>query len=277
MIAFPHCKINLGLHIIRKRSDGYHDLETIFYPLNIKDILEINQRDNDAPPVDFILTGLELDGAAGDNLCVKAYHLLKKDFPRIGAVRIHLHKIIPAGAGLGGGSSDATTTLRMLDNLFQLHLSTERLHHYALELGSDCPFFLLNKPCFAQGRGELLEEMALDLSNYSFVLVNPRIHINTGWAFSTTTPRDKRADLPKYSLKDAIQLPLSDWKYQLVNDFEQPVFDLYPEIKAIRDDLYTNGALYSAMTGSGSTVFGIFERPYIPSFGKNYQVIHTKT
>jgi 4-diphosphocytidyl-2-C-methyl-D-erythritol kinase len=273
MISFPNCKINLGLHIIRKRIDGYHDLETVFYPLPVKDVLEVIQKETGDAPVDLVTSGLPVDGEATDNLCVKAWHLLKRDFPQLPPVRMHLHKVIPMGAGLGGGSSDASETLLLLDTIFNLGLSRTQLSAYALELGSDCPFFLLNSPCFARGRGEMLEEIALDLSQYSFVLVNPAIHINTGWAFSSIIPRDLRPGTASASLKEIIQLPISDWKDHLVNDFEQPVFSLYPEIKAVSDSLYAHGALYSAMTGSGSTVFGIFDKPVKPVYAAHYTVI----
>lgn len=279
MLSFPNCKINLGLNILRKRSDGYHDLETIFYPIAIRDALEIlsvpplddirtvseryqNGESLSSPPplpdkIAFSVTGLPVSGEVQDNLCLKAYHLLKKDFPELPPVRIHLHKAIPMGAGLGGGSSNGAFTLQLLNKKFNLGISKDKLAVYALQLGSDCPFFLHNQPCYATGRGEMLEDIALDLSHYSFLVVNPGIHINTGWAFSNIIPRDAKQS----RLKEAIQQPISSWKTELTNDFEKPVFDLYPEIKSIRDTLYKEGALYAAMSGSGSTVFGIF--PYL--------------
>lgn len=278
MLTFPNCKINLGLNILRKRSDGYHDLETIFYPIALRDALEIlsapfsegeskaGRRQVEGPTfppnessdkITCSVTGLPVNGDPKDNLCIKAYNLLKNDFPQLPSVRMHLHKAIPMGAGLGGGSSDGAFTLQLLNKKFHLGLSKDQLTGYALQLGSDCPFFLHNKPCYATGRGEILEDIALDLSQYSFLLVNPDIHINTGWAFSNIIPRDTKQS----RLKEAIQEPISSWKTELTNDFEKPVFDLYPEIKAIKDTLYTNGALYASMSGSGSTVFGIF--PYL--------------
>ena len=276
MLTFPNCKINLGLNILRKRSDGFHDLETIFYPIALNDVLEIvpspiDQRSplNDHQDARFTTSGLVIDGEEKDNLCIKAYRLLKKDFPQLPAVHMHLHKHIPMGAGLGGGSSDGAFTLALLNKKFNLGISREQLPAYALQLGSDCPFFLHNKPCYATGRGETLEDIALDLSRYSFLLVNPGIHINTGWAFSNIIPHDAKQS----QLKEAIQEPISDWKHHLVNDFEKPVFDLYPEIKAIRDTLYEKGALYAAMSGSGSTVFGIFEQPVSIGFPESYTVL----
>lgn len=265
MVSFPNCKINLGLHILGKREDGFHNLQTVFYPLAFKDVLEVIPSKNTA--IEFTVTGLAVDGNAADNLCVKAYHLIKKDFPQLPAVKIHLHKAIPLGAGLGGGSADAAFMLRLLNEKFKLNISTDQLINYALQLGSDCPFFILNKPCFATGRGEVLETISVDLSAYTFVLINPGIHINTGWAFSKITPA-----LPVQSLKAIIQQPINTWKEELKNDFESAVFTAHPDIKAIKETLYAHGAIYAAMSGSGSTVYGIFNKPAdIPRFEKlNY-------
>lgn len=257
MIVFPNCKINLGLHIVGKRDDGYHDLETIFYPLPFKDALEIipthNKEENE-----FIATGLTVDGNPEDNLCLKAWYLLKKDFPKLPAVKIHLHKAIPMGAGLGGGSADAAFMLRMLNDHFKLDIFEERLIRLALELGSDCPFFIINKPCFATGRGEVLEEVAVALSAYKIVLINPGVHINTAWAFAQRSDGSKPSDRCDKSLKEIVLQPIETWKNTLQNDLEEPVFKAYPEIKAIKENLYRQGAIYAAMSGSGSTVFGIF-------------------
>jgi 4-diphosphocytidyl-2-C-methyl-D-erythritol kinase len=252
VISFPNCKINLGLHILGKREDGFHNLETVFYPVPFKDALELIPSTN--TDIEFTGTGLVVDGNAADNLCVKAYHLLKKDFTEIRAVKMHLHKAIPLGAGLGGGSADAAFMLKLLNEKFHLNLSTDQLINYALQLGSDCPFFIINKPCFASSRGEVLEEILLDLSAYKIVLINPGIHINTGWAFSNITPA-----LPEKSIKEIIQQPVNTWKDELKNDFETAVFSAHPAIKEIKEALYAQGAIYAAMSGSGSTVFGIFE------------------
>lgn len=273
MITFPNCKINLGLHILRKREDGFHDLETIFYPLPIKDALEILRNSKGSPDITFTTTGLLIEGDAEQNLCYRAYELLKNDFPTLPAVNVHLHKNIPMGAGLGGGSSDGAAMLQQLNSQFGLGLTDAQLAVYALQLGSDCAFFLKNKPCFAKGRGELLEPLALDLSQYTFILVNPGIHINTAWAFANIIPRDLRADLPKRSIKEVIQEPISSWKTDLINDFEAPVFDLYPEIQTIKDQLYLKGALYATMTGSGSTVVGIFESQPRLDFPATYTLL----
>lgn len=255
MIFFPNCKINLGLHIIGKRDDGFHNLETVFYPIFFKDALELIPNTKNKNDIEFTVTGLAVDGKPEDNICVKAYHLLKKDFPQIPAVKIHLHKTIPLGAGLGGGSADAAFMLKLLNEIFNLNLSTPQLLNYALQLGSDCPFFINNKPCFATGRGEILEEAAVDLSAYKIILINPGIHINTGWAFSNITPAPS-----KKSINKIIQQPIETWKDDLQNDFETPVFAAHPQIKKIKEDLYNQGAVYAAMSGSGSTVFGIFDK-----------------
>ncbi|HRH47499.1 MAG TPA: 4-(cytidine 5'-diphospho)-2-C-methyl-D-erythritol kinase [Panacibacter sp.] len=257
MVIFPNCKINLGLNIVNKRADGYHDIETIFYPLPFCDALEIitNPEHNSTATVQFSATGLKIDGAIENNLCVKAYNLLKKDFPLLPAIQMHLHKVIPMGAGLGGGSADGAFTLLLLNKKYQLNLSTAQLINYALQLGSDCPFFIINKPCFGKGRGEILEQIDLQLSAYKFVIVNPGIHINTAWAFSQITPAP-----PAQSLKENILRPVETWKNNLVNDFEKPVLQQYPQLQVIKDQLYNSGAAYAGMSGSGSTFFGIFKK-----------------
>ena len=258
MVCFPNCKINLGLRILDKREDGFHNLETIFYPVLLKDGLEIiNSTSND--PVEFTQSGLSIDGIVEENLCVKAWQLIKKDFPQLPAVRLHLHKCIPMGAGLGGGSSDAAFTLQLLNDKFQLGLTKIQLLQYAAQLGSDGPFFIINKPCHATGRGEELTEINVDLRGYFTALINPGIHINTGWAFSKLSDGSKATGSYPKSLTTIIQQPISTWKDELQNDFESPVAEKYPQIITIKEDLYNLGAVYAAMSGSGSTVFGLFE------------------
>jgi 4-diphosphocytidyl-2-C-methyl-D-erythritol kinase len=268
MINFPNCKINLGLNILSKREDGFHNIATVFYPVGINDVLEVI-KNNTTGDVQFTCTGLPVNGNTADNLCVKAYQLLKADFPQLPPVQLHLHKAIPMGAGLGGGSADGAFTLQLLNTKFQTGINEAQLAGYAARLGSDCPFFITNKPCFATGRGELLNPVPLDLSAYNLLLVNPGIHINTGWAFSQITPA-----LPAKSILQIIQQPIHTWKDELVNDFEQPVCSAYPEIAAIKELLYQNNAVYAAMSGSGSTVFGIFEKTASPSlnFPESYFV-----
>jgi len=249
MITFPNCKINLGLNIIAKRTDGYHDLETVFYPLQLKDAVEIIQSEK----TKLSISGLPVDGNASDNLCLKAYHLLKKDFPGLPPVNIHLLKTIPLGAGLGGGSADGTFMLKLINDKFKLEIPGNDLNKYARQLGSDCPFFILNKPCFATGRGENLEEINLNLKGFKIVLIYPGIQINTGWAFSNI-----KSGAPTKSVKEIVKQPVSTWKDELKNDFEEPVFSKYPEIKKIKDSLYNDGTVYASMSGSGSAVYGIF-------------------
>jgi 4-diphosphocytidyl-2-C-methyl-D-erythritol kinase len=263
MVLFPNCKINIGLNVIRKRTDGFHDLETVFYPVELRDALEVIRSET----FNFQLTGLPVNDTNDNNLCVKAYRLLKADFPDLPEVSIHLHKAIPMGAGLGGGSADGAFMLSMLDKKFQLDISEEKLIAYALHLGSDCPFFIVNKPCFATGRGEILSPVELDLSTYKIVVVNPAFHVSTREAFSKLSPSS-----PVKSIRQIIEQPIESWKEELKNDFEETVFQLYPAIEKIKDELYAKGAIYASMTGTGSTVFGIF-KPGTPidfSFPDNY-------
>ena len=271
MIVFPNCKINLGLRIINKRKDGYHNIETIFYPIPLKDALEIIEADNENQ-VEFTCSGLVINGNERDNLCVKAYHLLKKDFSNLPSVKIHLHKNIPMGAGLGGGSADAAFTLQLLNNQFKLNLSVPQLIEYALQLGSDCPFFILNQPCIGTSRGEQLQLITLDLSMYNLVIINPNIHINTGEAFNSL--HLLQPNIRTSSLKEIIRQPVESWQHSLKNDFEIPVFEKHPAIKTIKETLYQQGASYAAMSGSGSTVYGLFSKNAQPSinFGTSFFV-----
>jgi 4-diphosphocytidyl-2-C-methyl-D-erythritol kinase len=211
MISFPHAKINLGLSIISKRPDGFHNLETIFYPVRIRDVLEIIS----AQTTRLLASGLAIPGKMDENIVLKAYHLLKKKYPRIVPLEIHLYKAIPMGAGLGGGSSDAAEILRLMNHFFDLKISREELYAFALELGSDCPFFMQSDPCFASGRGEILEPIPLDLSSYSFLLVHPNLRIETAWAYSIIKPAQ-----PDFDLKKNILKPVSDWPGVIRNDFE---------------------------------------------------------
>jgi 4-diphosphocytidyl-2-C-methyl-D-erythritol kinase len=253
VIAFPNCKINLGLNILERRIDGFHNLETVFYPIVLQDGLEIVQ--STLPETSITTSGLTIDADKEQNICFKAYQLLKKKFEDLPAVKIHLHKVIPSGAGLGGGSADGAFTLLLLNKKFNLGLKEDQLMNYALQLGSDCPFFIKNKPCYAKERGEILEEINLDFPAYKIVLINPGIHINTAWAFSKINPSKDRK-----SLKEIIQKPIDSWKEELTNDFEEPVFAEYPEIKKIKETLYYQGAIFSSLSGSGSTVYGLFQK-----------------
>jgi 4-diphosphocytidyl-2-C-methyl-D-erythritol kinase len=251
MIQFPNCKINLGLSILAKRADGFHELETVFYPIAISDALEILPSEK----LTLTQTGIAVPGDPDQNLCLKAYHLLKKDFPSLPSVQMHLQKNIPMGAGLGGGSSDGTSALLILNQQFSLGLNDRQLIDYASQLGSDCPFFVYNKACHATGRGEVLNPIALDLSNYQFLLVHPGKHISTAWAFQQLNPQTKSE-----SIQSIIEKPISEWKALLINDFEAPVFKSEPTLSEIKSKLYQLGAIYASMSGSGSSLFGIFPK-----------------
>jgi 4-diphosphocytidyl-2-C-methyl-D-erythritol kinase len=250
VVVFPNCKINLGLNILRKREDGYHDLETVFLPVALRDALEIVHSSNKNC---IAITGIAA-GNPDSNLCLKAYSLLKKDYPELPEINIHLHKAIPVGAGLGGGSADAAFMLQLLNKTFNLNIPRDKMFGYAAQLGSDCSFFLLNRPCLATGRGEVLEPINISLSTYKIVLINPGVHISTGEAFKKITPA-----IPPKKIKDIIQQPIETWREELQNDFEYYVFERYPLIKKIKEDLYHAGAVYAAMSGSGSTIFGLFK------------------
>lgn len=251
MITFPNCKINLGLNILQKREDGFHNLETVFYPLPFNDILEVVNSDTQT---EFINTGIS-GGETKNNLCLKAYHLLKKDYPYLPEIKMHLHKAIPVGAGMAGGSADAAFSLMLLNEKFDLKITTEQLLVYASQLGSDCPFFIINSPCFASGTGEKLVKINLSLSSYKILLINPGIHISTKELFEKITPAS-----PQKSIREIIQQPISTWRKDLKNDFEPVVFTMYPEIGKVKKSLYEHNAVYASMTGTGSTVFGIFNR-----------------
>ncbi|WP_109830649.1 4-(cytidine 5'-diphospho)-2-C-methyl-D-erythritol kinase [Reichenbachiella versicolor] len=248
MLTFPNAKINLGLDIVSKRPDGYHNISSCFIPVNWKDALEIVPSDE----FKFSSSGLEIPGKTESNLCVKAYELLKTDYD-IGSVHIHLHKVIPMGGGLGGGSADGAFALKMLDKEFGLNLTIEQLQSYAKKLGADCPFFIENKPVLVSGIGEIFDDIDLDLSRYKVVIVNPMIHVPTKIAFSQVMPQK-----PNVEIKDILNSPVTNWKSQLKNDFEPSVFDAYPEILSLKDKLYTLGADYVSMTGSGASVYGLF-------------------
>lgn len=275
MVLFPNCKINLGLNVTSKRADNYHNIETVFYPIDWCDALEILPANKIQPtlsplnPVEFSCTGLTVPGNPSDNICLKAYSLLNKDFPALlPSSSIHLHKTIPTGAGLGGGSSNGAFTLLLINNIFNLNLTTEQLHQYAFNLGSDCPFFIHNTPCFATGRGEQHEPLPLDLSPFSFLIVYPGIHIRTAWAFAQLQPSPSCKPV-----KDIVTQPVISWKDELLNDFEVPIFQEYPQIKEIKNTLYTNGALYASLSGSGSSVYGIFHKNKVPQLKWNNNYI----
>lgn len=253
MITYPNAKINLGLNITEKRPDGYHNLETIFYPIPLQDALEVNMLEGKGA---FTLktSGMQIAGDPEDNLVIKAYRLLQSDFPDLPSIDIHMFKHIPTGAGLGGGSSDAAFMLKLLNDKFKLNLSISQLEEYAARLGADCAFFIQNKPVFATGIGNVFEPIELTLKGYCLILVKPDIFVSTKEAYAMIKPQ-----MPQQSLKEIILEPVEMWKDLMVNDFESSVFCAYPEIAAIKDKLYDLGAIYASMSGSGSSVFGLFK------------------
>lgn len=261
MLLLCNAKINLGLSIISKREDGFHNLESIFLPVPWYDTIELTL----ASKTSFSAEGISISGDPNVNLSMKAYHLLATDF-LLSPVHIHLNKQVPIGAGLGGGSSDAAFVLKGLNELFGLNLSIERLEQYADQLGSDCSFFIQNRPAFVSGKGEVLEPIHFQLSGYC-LLVNPNIHISTKEAYQSIIPKQ-----PSVKLKEAIQLPKERWPAMVKNDFEEALIHHYPELKKLREKLEKMGAYYVAMSGSGSTYFAFFEKlPDEISFG-DYQV-----
>ena len=257
MITFPIAKINLGLNVVERRPDGYHNLETVFYPVNIKDALELTMMNTKFPsPVDcdIKVSNLNVEGDEQCNLVVRAYQLLKCDFPQMPRVHAHLYKVIPTQAGMGGGSSDCAYTIRLLNEMFTLGLTEQRMIDYAAQLGADCAFFILSRPSYAEGIGERLVPVSLDLSSYYIGVVRPDIPVSTREAFSLIKPVK-----PAKCCRDVVLQPIETWRDELSNDFEQSVFALHPEIEAIKQRLYNLGAVYAAMSGSGSAVFGIFQ------------------
>ena len=249
MILFPFAKVNIGLEVLRKRSDSFHDLETIFYPLNLCDILEMNKSD----AFHFSISGLQIGDSSEKNIVEKAYWLLQSEY-NLQPVHIHLHKQIPTGAGLGGGSSDAAFTLLGINELFHLKLNERQLINYASKLGSDCAFFIIKKPIYAEGKGNIFSESSVNLKDYSLVLIKPALSVSTSVAYRGVEPK-----VPEYSLKESVKLPIELWKERIQNRFEKGIFYSFPQIKLIKERLYSEGALYASMSGSGSSVYGIFD------------------
>jgi 4-diphosphocytidyl-2-C-methyl-D-erythritol kinase len=277
MITFPNAKINIGLNIIEKRSDGFHNIESVFYPVGWKDVLEISPTEASVSPnpsskergVLFASSGLEIPGSTENNLILKAYNLINSEFriqnPEL--IKVHLHKVIPMGAGMGGGSADGAFALKMFNEIYELGLSNNELRNFARKLGSDCAFFIENKPVFCHQKGDQFEDFDLDLKGMYIVLVNPNIHISTAEAYSGVTPQK-----PKISLKEALKLPINEWKNVVKNDFEEKLLIKYPTIAQIKQNLYDAQAVYASMTGSGSTVYGIFS-PLTPKGGTRLRQI----
>lgn len=265
MLAFANAKINLGLNIIEKRADGYHDIETVFYPIKLYDVVEIT----DAAQTHCILKGIQVPGREEDNLCLKAFNQLRSDFD-LPPQQICLLKNIPIGAGLGGGSSDAAFILKLVNEKFNLGLSILNLQNYARKLGADCAFFIENKPSFAMGKGDEFESVKLDLSSYFKILVKPPVHISTAHAYANLSPAK-----PSSSLKDLIHLPIDNWRHEIKNDFETSVFSKCPEVEKIKDELYLAGATFALMSGSGSSVYAIFKQEvHLPQLEKENKVFY---
>ena len=259
MISFPIAKVNLGLNVVARRPDGYHNLQTVFYPVPIKDVLEIYPMAQDFPSevdCDIKVTNIHVEGDEQRNLVVRAYNLLKQDFPALPRLHAHLYKGIPTQAGMGGGSSDASAMLLLLDEQFNLGLTEQQLIDYAAKLGADCPFFIMNRPAYAEGIGERLTPIDLSLKGWYMAVVRPDIPVPTKEAFARITPQ-----MPQKCCKEIVMQPIETWKDELVNDFEASVFAVHPELADIKVQLYQLGAVYAAMSGSGSALFGLFKEP----------------
>jgi 4-diphosphocytidyl-2-C-methyl-D-erythritol kinase len=263
LLSFPNAKLNLGLYVTAKRPDGYHELETVFLPLPWADVLEVLPAPKGQLATGLTLTGRPIPGAVATNLCLKAYELLQADFPALPAAQLHLHKIVPIGAGLGGGSADAAFALRAISDVFGLSLSTERLEDYARRLGADCAFFIQNTPRLAREKGDVFEPIALDLRGTACVVVYPGLHISTAQAFAGIVPQ-----APAHPLQAALAQPMSSWRATVFNDFEASLAPVYPVLAAIKQQLYEAGAAYASLSGSGSAVYGLFpgaaEAPALP-------------
>lgn len=257
MICFPNIKINLGLHVINRRTDGFHNIETIFYPVKFTDILEVIEDETQREQIVFTSSGLPIEGDVMNNLIVRAYLLLNNDFS-LPKVKVHLHKIIPMGAGLGGGSSDAAYMISLLKDKFSLKLSTQQMEQYAAQLGSDCAFFIQNKPAYVFGKGHELERIDVSLKGYYIVLLNTGLHSNTAMAYKNVQRREVFDE--QTSVKQLIQLPVSQWRELLENDFEYSVFKELPLLVTLKEDLYSSGALYASMSGSGSSMYALYTK-----------------
>ena len=258
MITFPIAKINLGLNIVERREDGYHNLQTVFYPVPVKDALEVQVMDSQFPlatDCDLKVSNIRIEGDEQSNLVVRAYRLLKEDYPTLPRLHVHLWKGIPTQAGMGGGSSDCAAMILLLNEMFGMKMTEERMREYAARLGADCAFFIKGKPCYAEGIGEQLQDISLDLTGWYIGVVRPNIPVPTREAFSRICPH-----YPLKNCRDIVAQPVETWRAELVNDFEDSVFAMHPEIGAVKERLYDLGATYAAMSGSGSALFGLFRK-----------------
>ena len=259
MLTRPIAKINLGLNVVEKRPDGYHNLETVFYPVQIEDALEVYPMDPEFPSkydCDLKVTNITIDGDEQRNLVVRAYNLLKADFPTLPRIHAHLYKGIPTQAGMGGGSSDCGFMITLLNDMFKLGLTQQQMIDYAARLGADCAFFIFNRPCYAEGIGEKMQPIDLDLKGWYLSLVRPDIPVSTREAFALIKPHH-----PEVNCREVVKQPVESWRDALVNDFESSVFAVHPELGAVKDRLYDLGATYAAMSGSGSTLFALSRQP----------------
>ena len=254
MICFPNAKINLGLNVTEKRSDGFHNIETIFYPIGWNDALEVVvAKKYSRKEFTLHLSGIPISGNTNDNLLYKAYKLMQQ-IRLLPKIEVYLHKSLPMGAGLGGGSSDAAFFIKLLNEQFSLELTESETLDISKKLGSDCAFFVKNSPVFAFQKGDIFSDISLDLSSLYIAVIYPNIHSNTKEAYSLITPQK-----PSQSVLEIIKQPIVTWKTDLVNDFETSIFKLYPAVKKVKHDLYSLGSLYASMSGSGSAVFGLFD------------------
>ena len=272
MITFPLAKINLGLNVVERRPDGYHNLQTVFMPVPLTDALEVYEMDAAFPSevdCDLKVTNIAVEGDEQRNLVVRAYNMLKAEFPQMPRVHAHLRKDIPTQAGMGGGSSDCAAMLLLLNRMFSLGLTQQQLIDRAAQLGADCPIFILNRPAYAEGIGEKLTPIELSLQDYYLAIVRPNIPVPTKEAFSRITPH-----MPAKNCLDIVRQPIDTWRHELVNDFEESVFALHPEIGAVKQRLYDLGAVYAAMSGSGSALFGIFKKE--PALEGEFQGMYKK-
>jgi 4-diphosphocytidyl-2-C-methyl-D-erythritol kinase len=260
MICFPNAKINLGLYITEKRPDGFHNIQSVFYPVGWNDALEIMETPHASNDFKLHISGIPVPGTTEDNLLYKAYALMKEKYT-LPNITVYLHKALPMGAGLGGGSADAAFFINLLHTQFDLNLSEEERLNLARPLGSDCAFFIKNKPVYAYEKGDVFKDLELDLSRYYIALIFPNVHSNTKEAYSLVRPQQ-----PQTNLWEIVQQPVSAWKASLVNDFERSIFAKYPVVEKTKQHLYDAGAVYASMSGSGSAVFGIFES--LPEIGE---------
>jgi 4-diphosphocytidyl-2-C-methyl-D-erythritol kinase len=251
MVVFPNAKINLGLHVVKKREDGFHDIETVFYPLNLLEVLELLPSDTQKST--FSSSGINIPSNEEGNLVLQAYNLLAKDFA-LPSFQFRLHKLIPIGAGLGGGSADASFTIKAINTECELGLNEDEMEKYATKLGSDCPFFIRNHVTCATGKGDVFHDVKCSLKGKYLLLINPKIHVSTALAYSGVIPEQRNISIPQI-----LSQPIDQWKNSLGNDFEKSVFETYPELAELKDKIYAKGALYASMSGSGSTMYGIFD------------------